>query len=203
MRTLFKSSLSASALTLFLAVPALAADIDRGKGDPTSAEYTTPANWSGPWIAAVGGYSILTATEDGEAVGLSAEGGFVQGELGYDFQVNNNFVVGGFICAAYSAIEGLADGYCVQGRGGFLLNRNTLLFGNVGWRWQGTDGDGEDSVYFSGPTAGLGIESKLSENAAVKVAFEHHWVTDIDGESVPDDIDLGDNRVMVGFVYRP
>lgn len=181
-----------------------AADLDKGgKGAFLDVPAETPrVNWTGPWVAVMGGYSILSAYYDGYDIGESTEGGFVQGELGYDFQVADRFVVGGFLCASYSAIEGLADGYCVQTRGGFLLNRQTLLFGNVGWRWQGVDGEGEDSIYASGPVAGIGIESKLSQNLSVKAALERHWITDVDGESVLDEIDLGDNRAMVGLVLR-
>ncbi len=201
---MFKIATSAFALaTIFSLSAASATDLKSNSSDPTSAEYQAPANWSGPWVAVVGGYSILSAYEDDYPVGLSTEGGFVQGELGYDFQVNNRFVLGGYICASYSAIEGLADGYCVQGRGGVLLTRNTLLFGNVGWRWQGTDGEGEDSVYASGPVLGGGIEAKWSEMTSIKVDLERHWITDVDGEKVDSGLDLGDNRAMVGIVFRP
>ncbi len=204
MKNGIKTSVSALALAVILAgSPASATDLKGNNSDPTSAEYQAPANWSGPWIAAVGGYNILTFGADGYDGGVSLEGGFVQGELGYDFQVDNRFVLGAYICASYSAIEGLADGYCVQSRGGVRVTPNTLLFGNVGWRWQGTEDEGEEGFYFSGPVAGVGIEAKFSQSAAVKVGFEHQWITDWDGETVPSELDFGDNRLMVGFVFRP
>lgn len=206
---MIKYASAVSLVALLAASPALAADVYKGMKDEhgVDVDYRPSRSWTGPWGAVLGGYSIGTLTEgDGDSgldnPGLSVEGGFIQGELGYDYQLNGRLVIGAYICGSYSAIEGLADGYCAQGRFGVLVSRDSLLYANAGWRWQGTDEDGEDSVYGSGPVAGFGLESRWTEHLAVKVGFEHHWITDIDGETVPDEIDLGDNRIMAGFVFR-
>lgn len=55
MNNLLKSSLAASALTLFIAAPASATDLGT-KGDPTSADYVAPISWSGFYVGGRIGY---------------------------------------------------------------------------------------------------------------------------------------------------
>jgi outer membrane immunogenic protein len=120
MKTIGKSTLAASAIALFFASPTFAADLGT-KGDPTAADYTAPANWSGPWIGVVGGLTFfnteLDYTKDhvseGERTnishlnidGLGAEGLFGEVQIGYDHQIGSNLVIGIFAGANLSDAE--------------------------------------------------------------------------------------------------
>jgi hypothetical protein len=176
------------------------ADIQGRLVDPTPAakEY----RWSGFTVAGFGGYSIGTVTEDGSSsdFGLSAEGGFVEGQVGYRQQLGQS-VLGIYGCASYSAIEHFKEGYCVAGSAGYLLDPKTLVSVEGGWRWQTIDG-GSDSVVASGPFAGLALEHKLTEVMSLKASAQHVWVNDTDKFNIPSDINVGDNRAMLGVVIQ-
>lgn len=202
--------LIALAMSTALVTGAAAADLGGGKKHkPATAEQSLldpapvvdrPASWTGPWFDIMGGYSIATLTPSSEDFGLSAQGGFGQVDAGFDYQFGRG-VVGVELCASYSFIDHAGEGYCGAIRAGLLVTPDTLAYGLGGYRWQSID-TGSDSIFASGPFAGLGMESRITQNMSLKVEAQHHWITDVDGESVPDEIDASDNRVMGGLVFR-
>lgn len=194
------TSVSAAVLTLCLSAPAFAADLGGLKDSPSSDPITIGQSWTGPWVALLAGYGILTATPSGEDYGASAQGGFGEVQAGYDRQFGN-FVAGVYLCASYSMIEDLGEGYCADARVGVLLNKDTLAYASGGWRWQSVTDYG-DKVFASGGELNLGLESRLTKSISLKIEGGRHWITDVDGESVPDGVDLSDNRIKVGFVNR-
>lgn len=198
----WKSSVSAAVLALFLSAPALAADLGVSAKDsgPVISDSSSAYSWTGPWAALMAGYQIPTLTPSGEDFGYSAQGAFGEIQLGYDRQFGN-LVASVYLCASYSMIDHLEEGYCGGARAGLLVTRDTLAYLSGAYRWQSVDLGG-DSIFASGPAAGTGIESRLTKNISLKIEAQHTWVLDVDGESVPDEIDLSDNRVMAGLVFR-
>ncbi len=199
MQSLLKSSASTLVLASFLAGSAYASDLGGMKDSPSSDPIVVGQSWTGPWAAVLAGYGILTETPSGEDFGYSAQGGFGEIQAGYNRQLGN-FVGSVYLCASYSMIEDLGEGYCIDGRAGLLLDKDTLAFISGGWRWQAVTGY-DDKVFASGPELGIGLEHRLTRTMALKVEAGRHWITDVDGESVPDDVNLDDNRVKAGLVF--
>jgi opacity protein-like surface antigen len=197
------TSASAAVLALFLSSNAHAADAyTRGstKDAPDAIEAPAPVrSWTGPWIAAMAGYGVLGVSDADYVEGV--EGAFGELQAGYDVQLGRA-VIGGYGCVGYSAIDQLNEHYCLGVRGGVLLTNATLLYVPFGWQWQNVD-DGYSSggVFYSGPSLGLGVETRISTNVALKVEADHQWVNDVDGTDVSDQ-NISDNRIKAGVVFR-
>lgn len=88
--------LLASAAATSLAAAANAADLSAPMAPPTMAPAPAPAsNWTGAYVGANLGYSWDKVTADtGFGSEIDGNGGFVGGQVGYNFQLDNGVVVG-------------------------------------------------------------------------------------------------------------
>lgn len=199
--------LMALAMGAALVTGANAADLSGKKvsmQDPVPVSEPS-ASWSGPWVAILGGYGVGTVrdTRYSEEFGNSVEGLLAEAQAGVDIQFGRG-LLGVSGCVGYVDVDDADLSYCAGGRVGFLVTKDTLIFVPLGWRWQGID-SGDGTVYASGPYAGLGMESRLDDvmkNLAVKLEYQHTFYDDVDGDKVPDNVDLEDNRFMAGAVLR-
>ena len=120
---LIKSTLSAGAFVLMNAIAANAADLTpiMVSAPPPPPSIPAPTfDWAGPYIGAYGGYTF----------------GFGFGQAG--LQAGYNFVMGGGLLAGIEAQAGVAFGGGLglegdlNGRLGYILGGNFLLFGEAG-----------------------------------------------------------------------
>ena len=196
--------LLAAGSAMALAVPAQAQD-DRG--------------FSGPWIAAVGGYDKNQAgdtTDDdvNEDNDQSAEGIVWGGAVGYDMDLGT-MVIG----AEAELTESTADTQSEDGdpetfglgsveagrdiyvgaRAGFKATPNTLLYAKGGYTkarygFLGTDGevDYRQRIDVDGWRAGAGVEQKLGANAFAKLEYRYSNYSKAELDFEADGVDDSD-----------
>lgn len=147
------------------------------------------ADVSGEWAGSVGLFDL-----DGPVQDYDMTGGFVGGQLGFNYQLDSNFVVGlegslslgdlsggevqfdepGVLVEANSTINWFGS---VVARGGVAVSDDLLLYGTVGLAWANVDLEvvssglldavANDSQTHFGPTVGIGAELKLDEQWSV------------------------------------
>lgn len=186
------TALGASALSLLIGHPALAADFGSLKDDAPVVEAAP--TWSGFYFGASGGYGHNKSknnyeddTPYSQSVSESADGGLVSLVFGVDRQVHDRIVIGAFVDFDWSDIDrgNLAEynhltisrGWSIGGRLGVLVSPRMMLFGtagftqahfeNYGW-WDieqfGPTLRGARSKNFSGYFIGGGLEVMLGSN---------------------------------------
>jgi len=152
-------------------------------------------NWSGAYIGIGGGFGATVHKVSAPGASFNGIGGNgVFGELtaGYDYMVNERFLLGGFIDANYGnigpslSVPG-ADidltnsyGFDVGLRAGYLLNPSTLGYVLGGYSWQHfkLDGSGDaDGLDFTenrgGYVLGVGMETVLRGNWTLKTEYRY------------------------------
>ncbi|CAN5181927.1 porin family protein [soil metagenome] len=151
---------------------ALAADLPRYQAPPAAPVYTPTSafNWSGPYAGLVGGYSW-----DSGNVGNGWLGGAY---LGYNFQVDPNWVVGieGDFTFTGKSSSTFSNPWnsTVRGRLGYAFDR-FLFYGTGGVAF----GDLKNTVPTGGEavkvgwTAGLGAEAVLAGNVTGRLEWRH------------------------------
>jgi len=190
-------------------------------------EPVMPAgDWTGFHIGLGGGYGgvnhRLALDVDGfsdllSLSGIGGEGGLFTVEGGYDYQFNNDFLIGILGDYTYSGIGTELDvpvfdanftldashSFSVLGRLGWLANPDTLIYGLVGWTWTEFEGDldfggGGTSYSFDldGLTVGAGIETRFTPNITGKLEYRY---TDYQDNSLfrdGDDLELYNDSSM-------
>lgn len=170
-------------------------------------------NWSGAYIGIGGGFgaTVHKVSVPGASFnGIGGNGVFGELTAGYDYMVNERFLLGGFIDANYGnigpSLSGLgfdADlqnvyGFDVGVRAGYLLNPNTLGYVLGGYSWQhfkldGTIGatDFDFTENRGGYVLGVGMETVLRGNWTLKTEYRY---ADYGDKSV---LDIGDASLNV------
>ncbi|MEL6299872.1 MAG: outer membrane beta-barrel protein [Pseudomonadota bacterium] len=210
-----KASLASLALLMASALPAVA----DGRYVPNiwwaSSAEVGPVSWTGFIISPDVGYTSFEATEGGGARFNDAEGWYVGGEIGYDYQVGN-IVLGVVSTGAFSWLDADAAGGIdldidafgtVRARLGVAFDR-FLVFGTGGAAFATVDvtnaGVSEDDV-LSGWAAGGGIEYKW--NRAITLRFEYLHIN-LGDESfsnllaATNDVGLDSDQFNFGLVTR-
>ena len=181
-------------------------------------------NWTGPYVGVDAGYSWgrdnnLQPPGEGTVSGWFAKnkpkGGLIGINAGYDFLLNDKWLVGlGADFKTYNADEkaqqyDLADltdlccsikssvenKFSVLAKAGYLVNDKVLLYVNGGWAnaqikrsYMDTDFDYADSRknWQDGWTMGLGGEFNFYQNIAAKIEYRY---TDLGNKTVPNVFD--------------
>jgi len=127
-----KLLLASIAAATFCGAPAIAADLPP-KG-PVYKAVAPMFSWTGFYIGAHAGYAWGTVTGTTVTQGLEQDGWFGGGQLGYNYQLASNWVVG---------IEGdiAASGIDLRNTGAFVGFKNDLQYfgtlrGRLGYAWE-------------------------------------------------------------------
>lgn len=179
-------------LALVSAVPASAADLPRQMPYKAPA-YVTGFNWTGFYVGVHGGYGWGSSTDD-----LDLRGGFVGGQVGYNWQAMGSPWVFGVEFDSAWADFGRTDTFVVpagivsvtsdanyvgsfRGRVGYAFDRTMLyVTGGVGWinneiRVNATVGPFtaalSDSKMHVGGVVGAGLEHAFAPNWTGKVEY--------------------------------
>ena len=185
--------------------------------------------WSGFYIgiAAGAGADVHELDLLGGAVnlnGLGGEGMFVEGIVGYDYMLNDRFLVGGFadywfgnsaleidIAGTELASVTAEQGFDIGARLGYLVTPRTLGYVLAGYTHAkynvellGTDVYDWDSDGF---VVGAGMETALSSNLTLRGEYRYrqYGSHDFADLGVPDgllDLDTSSHTFRVGLNYR-
>ncbi|UCI17463.1 outer membrane beta-barrel protein [Mesorhizobium sp. B2-1-8] len=153
-------------------------------------------NWSGAYVGIGGGFGAnvhkFSVAPVFDLNGVGGNGVFGELTAGYDYMVNERFLLGGFIDANFGnigpsiSVPG-ADidltnsyGFDVGLRAGYLLNPSTLGYVLGGYSWQHFKLDGSggaDGLNFtenrSGYVLGVGVETVLRGNWTLKTEYRY------------------------------
>lgn len=135
-------ALSVAAVSLLLAGSASAADLRRPA--PVRAPAPAPVvayNWTGCYIGGGGGYGMWNQEAHvligGVATGLSNDNGgrgwFGTVQVGCDYQIGSNIVIGAFADYDFSGIKGDASLAALQHVGEEKLKNSWAAGGRIGW----------------------------------------------------------------------
>ena len=149
---------------------ALLAVADANAADPYHARTRTemnklfyqaaqPYNWTGFYAGINGGYSS----------GQDLRGFTGGGQLGYNYQLNPNWVVGVEADMQYS--QQPAWWGTVRGRAGYLVMPDLLVYGTGGLAYQVSSPPLNTHRNTVGWTAGGGIEKMLDRNWSIKAEY--------------------------------
>jgi outer membrane immunogenic protein len=181
-----RTLVAASAIGV-VAAPAFAADLGTPEPLPTPpvAEAAPANNWTGFYLGALLGYTWGKANTSGAGVGdVDTDGIDGGGYVGYNYQLNNNFVIGAEADLLASASDGDKDGLEVdqgingslRARAGFALDR-FLFYGTGGVAL--TDlkidaaGAGDASNTLWGWTIGAGTEAMITPNITARIEYRY------------------------------
>ena len=155
--------------------------------------------WNGFYVGANGGYGWTENRFDSVAFTSKLNGGFAGGQLGYNWQLPSNWVVGveadaqwadmsrsnvvTLGGATFSLDQQLQNFGTFRARAGYAFN-NVLLYGTGGWAWANEVGTANATVpgfiasarisnFLSGYAAGAGIEWAFLPNASAKFEYLH------------------------------
>ena len=141
--------------------------------------------------------------------GIGGVGALGTVEVGYDYQLNSDFLVGlqaDFTRSNISTNIDLdangsysleaTDTFSVLARGGRVIDDSTLLYIIGGWTRTTMNADGSGTVGTSydfkltGLTFGSGVETALSDNLTAKLEYRYTQYKDIGVASVPGILDV-------------
>ncbi|WP_029005647.1 outer membrane protein [Azorhizobium doebereinerae] len=180
MKSVLVSGVLASAL---LAAPAMAADLARAPTPaPAIVTAAPPAfSWTGFYIGANAGYAWGSGTGAADANGLNPDGWLGGGQVGYNYQFQNNMLVGleadvqgSDIGSSNGALSSKLDYFgTVRARLGYAFDR-VLPYVTGGFAWGNnkisTPGISESNT-LTGWTAGAGVEYALTNNWTARAEY--------------------------------
>lgn len=210
-----KKALLLSALLASVAPAAYAADaIDAVPAAPEAVEETVmPAGWDGPYIGVMGGAEWLKSDLDFGATSNShtKAGGLLGAFAGYNYQFDNNFVLGLEGDFGYNWNKGTKAGTdygtdwqgSVRARAGYAFD-DALIYGAAGWTvTRGyidppTSDKGHKSL--NGYTLGLGVDYKFTNNMFARAEYRFNDFGDKDIKGV--NFDPQQHQVIFGLGYK-
>ncbi|GAW36926.1 hypothetical protein RA2_04001 [Roseovarius sp. A-2] len=163
---MLKTTTALAAMTAFLAAPAFAGALSEPEPEPYIAPVAVVApaspNWTGFYFGGEVGYGDFDFGPSDDGI----IGGVI---LGYDYDLGNNFVVGGGLDYDFADIDGLDEVFRAKLRGGYKIG-NGLLYGTGGYTFANTDNAGTDDGY----VVGGGYEHMLTQNISVGGEVLYH-----------------------------
>ncbi len=193
--------------------PAFAADavIEQPPEPVAETPVIAPFTWSGPYVGLQGGAGWLKADFDtiGFSDSQSFNGGILGGFVGYNYQMDNNIVLGvegdlNYNWNKEDLIGGVTAGTelsgSVRGRIGYAMD-NLLFYGTAGWTvargYVDVPGVGKDKSTFDGYTVGAGVEYAFQNNVVgrAEYRFNNYGSENISGF----DVDARQHQVMFGI----
>lgn len=206
---------AAFGLVALAAMPAFAADVVMEEPPAPAAPMEQPPlnTWSGPYAGVTIGYGFSGEANDKSFDNSISTSGFLGGAfVGYNYQMDNNFVLGAEGDIGYSGVEGDNVGTSVKSgfegslraRLGYAVTPDILLYGTAGGAGQRvkvTDIAGNnDSNTALGWTAGAGADVKLTESVFGRVEYRY---TDLGTDTynlgaTSHDVSVKDHRIQFG-----
>ncbi|TCR91927.1 outer membrane protein [Rhizobium sp. BK376] len=209
MKTLVLSSIFATFVAVAAFAPAMAADAVTAPPAPPIAEQVPVFTWTGPYAGIRGGGSWVDGDFDfpGGSASQHFNGGLIGGFLGYNWQMDNNVVIGAEGDLNYNwnkeeIVPGVDGGTDVDGsvraRVGYAFDK-TLVYATGGWqisRGYLDAGDGKETKTFNGWTLGAGVDHAFTNNIFGRVEYRY---TDFGSKDIGNtNVDLNQNAVVVG-----
>jgi outer membrane immunogenic protein len=212
-----KRALLISALLASIApAAAYAADaIDAVPAAPEAVEQPVPAGWDGPYVGVMGGGEWLKSHLDFGGTSLShTEGGGLIGTFaGYNYQFENNFVLGleGDFSYNWNKATKASTDFgtdwqgAIRARAGYALDDNALLYGAAGWTVTRGYLDPPGAVdkghkTLNGYTLGLGVDYKFTDNIFARAEYRFN---DFGGEKIHGvDFNPQQHQVIFGVGYK-
>jgi len=198
---------AAAALLATSATAVMAGTVVPAPADPVvAAPVSAPApvssgDWSGFYFGASGGWvsGATTDLDTGDFQGLSY-GGF----LGYNYELNNGFVLGGEVAASMGALEWDGDEndtsdasfVDLKVRAGFAVDRALIYaFGGYSIADFGNDENG------AGFNAGGGVDFLITDNIFAGVEYIYRDIEDSDGDPAAWARQPGTIQARVGIKF--
>ena len=166
--------------------------------------------WSGAYVGAYGGYNWMNADlSPGNVNGIHGLNGGAF--LGYNYQLDNNFVVGLEGMGGISGAEASDGGTTIEqewdaslrARMGYAFENSMVygLAGIAGTRATAADATQNDSQTHLGWTVGAGLETFITENitARVEYDFANYGSQEYDLGATNPDISLRDHAIKLGI----
>jgi outer membrane immunogenic protein len=193
---------------------AAAADIP-GYVPPPAEQIYTPApafSWTGPYLGVQGGYGWAQSRIADTANTIGASGWQGGAYAGYNFQFNNNVVLGleGDVNISghrgTNAGESIANPWngSVRARAGYAVDRfmpyvtGGLAFGSL----RANDGLTSETATKAGWTVGAGVEAAVTDNVTARLEVRHTDLgTHTFGNVGPTTYTSNDVMVGVGFKF--
>jgi outer membrane immunogenic protein len=211
--------LTGTALALFSGA-ALAADLPMVSGPMTAAAPAPSGGWDGLYLGASAGYSWGTATANfNNNAEATVSGGFVGGQIGYNFHLSDNILLGVEGDLNWSDETGSFANinFNNNGEAKYRINWDGSVRGRLGYdagqflpyleagvafaNATTTFNDGTtESATHTGYTLGAGVEFKLADQLSANVEYRYsNYGTATYGS---DKFSLTDNSVRIGLDYH-
>ncbi|MFK4259502.1 outer membrane protein [Agrobacterium tumefaciens] len=202
-------------LSAFLALCAQAvhaADLSEGQATPALGEASA-FTWSGAYAGVKGGGGWANGDFAGFGITGSgdANGGIYGAFAGYNYQFDNNLLIGIEGDVAYNHNEASIFGSqfgtdwagSVRGRVGYAVDR-ALIYGTAGWATTRGHVDvpalGKDEANFTGYTLGVGIDYAFTNNLFGRIEYEYN---DFGSKKLQGfDVNVDQHAVTVGLGIR-
>jgi outer membrane immunogenic protein len=162
--------------------------------EPAAPVEVAPAfSWTGFTAGIQGGYnwndlSMSTSLYPGVEAGTDVDGGLFGGFVGYNHQLDNNWVIGAeadfegnwaedSVVVAPDTLEyGLDWQGSVRARAGFAMDR-ALIYGTAGWAYgrgyAEVVGLGKETENFNGLTVGAGVDYAFTDNVFARLEYRY------------------------------
>ena len=194
---MLKTTTALATVAAFLAAPAFAQKMEAPEPvvqAPAPAPAPMTPNWTGFYAGSQLGYA--NAGLSGESFRdefrndnfFDGDDGLIGGLiLGYDYDLQNGFVVGAGLDYDFTDIElggpnaTLEEMFRAKVRGGYKIGRG-LAYATGGYAWADTDNLGSDDGYF----VGAGYEHLVTDNLSLGLEALYHEIDDF-GTGVGDD----------------
>ena len=209
-----KRFLLAGVALLALSGAATAADIAVNEPIPAPAE---PAgfDWNGFYAGVHGGFGWGSGTKDADFLD-SVTGGLFGVQAGYNYQVNDPWLVGFETDIAYSGLSDSVGDAAIDlnwlgsttARIGFTYDK-WLFYGKGGVAYGDIEakqaGFGSDSKWAVGWTAGAGVEYGFTPNLTGRLEYDYVDLgskTMLEGTPAETDVGVTSNAVKAGLNYK-
>ena len=203
---MFKTTTALATVAAFLAAPAFAGNVTEPAPEPVvvapvPAAPTSP-DWTGFYAGGELGYANvgLSGFDDVNNF-FDGDDGLIGGViLGYDYDLQNGFVVGAGLDYDFMDISlgarnaTLEELFRAKVRGGYKIGRG-LAYATGGYAWADTDKIGDDDGYF----VGAGYEHLITDQISLGLEGLYHEIDDF-GTGVGDD-DLWTIQARAAFRF--
>ncbi|MCK4206952.1 porin family protein [Brucella pituitosa] len=203
-----------SAALAFTASTAIAADVTFENTAPPAGVDTTAFTWSGAYLGVQGGGSWANGEFSGFGISGSedADGGVLGGFAGYNYQFDNNLVVGieGDLEYNWNEQEIFGAGFgtdwagSVRGRVGYAVD-HALVFATAGWAatrgYVDVPGLGKAEETFNGYTVGAGLDYAFTNNIFGRLEYRYSDYGDKNLQGINVDVDQQTLKVGLGVKF--